>query len=81
MFDGSQQAAKQQLVGVLQDLGAVVQVQRSDYLYATLSPGQQEAPLDLEFLFADNDNTVCTSPAALQREQITLWTNEGQFST
>jgi hypothetical protein len=47
--------------GALQELGAIVQQQRSGYVYATWStsgPAGSGGLVDLEFLFADNDNTV-----------------------
>lgn len=45
---------------VLQELGATVQQRRSDYVYATWSLAGPAAGglVDMEFLFAQNDNTV-----------------------
>jgi len=55
-YDGSQAAALRQLVSALDQVGATVQQQTSEYIYATApGPGSN---IDLEFLFAPNDNTV-----------------------
>jgi hypothetical protein len=49
-------------VMLLQELGATVQQQRGDYIYATWSTAGLASSggglVDLEFLFAENDNTV-----------------------
>jgi hypothetical protein len=46
----------------VQELGATVQQRRADYVYATWSTtglaGSSAGTVDLEFLFAENDNTV-----------------------
>lgn len=56
-YDGSTQAAKQQLVQQLQVFGASVEKQTEDYVYAVLDQGPSGV-LDLEFVFAPNDTTV-----------------------
>jgi hypothetical protein len=56
-YDGSTQAAKQQLVQQLQEFGASVEKQTDDYVYAVLDQGPSGV-LDLEFVFAPNDTTV-----------------------
>eukprot|EP00775_Hariotina_reticulata_P008941 gene8941-9118_t len=55
-YDGSQAAAVRQLVSALVSVEATVQQQTTDYIYAT-APGTG-GTVDLEFLFAPNDNTV-----------------------
>lgn len=56
-YDGSTQAAMQQLTDMLHTFGARIEQQTSDYVYAVLdqAPG---TGLDLEFVFAANDTTV-----------------------
>lgn len=48
----------QHLISTLQELGYNVQLQTDAYVYATYNAGQEADVTDLEFLFADNDNTV-----------------------
>lgn len=68
-YDGQPGAALQRLVRVLQDAGATIQQQSRDYVYATL-PQEIGPGLDLEFVFADNDNTVRTTQLGLM-----IWIN------
>eukprot|EP00878_Enallax_costatus_P004672 GHUV01004920.1.p1 GENE.GHUV01004920.1~~GHUV01004920.1.p1 ORF type:complete len:257 (+),score=44.47 GHUV01004920.1:189-959(+) len=67
MFDGSRQSAMRQLVSTLQELGCTVQLQTDAYVYATSSAGQGGTVTDLEFLFADNDNTIAVRAAPQQQ--------------
>jgi uncharacterized protein (DUF1499 family) len=61
-YEGTPQAAMQQLVAVLQDAGATIQQRTRDYVYAVLpaaaSGRSNSLDLDLEFVFAAGDNIV-----------------------
>lgn len=65
-YDGNTQAAMRKLVSTLESVGARVDQQTADYVYAVLDQGGSSA-LDLEFVFATNDNTV----SALQALPLT----------
>ncbi|WIA14255.1 hypothetical protein OEZ85_002791 [Tetradesmus obliquus] len=71
-FDGSQAVAVRDLVDTLEELGASVQQQRGDYVYAIWSTpgvaGSSGRLVDLEFLFAENDNTVAVRAAPQQQQ-------------
>jgi hypothetical protein len=63
------------LVLFLQELGATIQQQRSGYVYATWStsgPAGSGGLVDLEFLFAENDNTVRCVMQARQKHTLAL---------
>lgn len=56
-YESSTQAARQRLTGQLQALGASIEQETDDYVYAVLDQGPSGV-LDLEFVFAPNDTTV-----------------------
>lgn len=62
-YDGSREAAMDQLVDQLQVVGARVQQRTSDYVYAVLDSPGGGAGMDLEFVFAPADTTVALRAA------------------